>query len=139
MHENGIGHGVCTSISYKSSHQQPPKTESQDIHPHNILFNHDNCRAVELRYNGDSDTPIVPFHSTFDFRMAFIDFECAAHFGRGVSPLVRPGNIPPSDIAAPEQANLDGGEYDLFKADVFNLGRTLMKEMQRASAVSFIP
>jgi hypothetical protein len=71
--------------------------------------------------------------------MAFIDFECAVHFGKGVDPLVRPGNVPPSDIAAPEQANLDGREYDLFKADVFNLGKTLKKELQEASAVSYIP
>lgn len=57
----------------------------------------------------------------------------------GWTSLVRPSNVPPSDIAAPEQANLDGGEYDLFKADVFNLGRTLMIELQGVLAVSFIP
>jgi hypothetical protein len=71
--------------------------------------------------------------------MAFIDFECAVHFERGVDPLVYPSNVPPSDFAAPEQADANGGEYDLFKADVFNLGRTLMVELQRASEVSFIP
>jgi len=111
MHENRIGHG--------------------DLHPHNIVFNHDNMRTLEVGEPAVG-APIAPFHSTFDFRMAFIDFECAVHFEEGVLPLVRAHSLPPSDIAAPEQ--LDGGaeKYNMFAADVYSLGRTLQKELKRA-------
>jgi hypothetical protein len=86
--------------------------------------------------SGESDTPIVPFHSTFDFRMAFIDFECAVQFERGAQPLVRPNMVPPSHTAAPEQLKEGEEKYDMFSADVFNLGRTLQIEIQKARAVS---
>ena len=105
----------------------------QDIHTTNIVFNRNNSRPVEVSESGNSDTPIVPFHSTFDFRMAFIDFECAIHFEEGVEPLVRPEMVPASHIAAPEQGGED--KYDMFAADVFNLGRTLQIEFQNARSV----
>jgi len=112
MHENQIGHG--------------------DIHTGNILFNHSNSRPKEMVSSGELNTPIVPFHSTFDFRMAFIDFECAVHFQRGIEPLVRPNMVPPSHTAAPEQLKEGEETYDMFSADVFNLGRTLQREIQEA-------
>jgi hypothetical protein len=107
----------------------------QDIHSGNILFNHCNSRPKGMSDSGESDTPIIPFHSTFDFRMAFIDFECAVHFESGVETLVRPDMIPPSCNAAPEQLRV-GVKYDMFAADVFNLGKTLQIEMQKARKAS---
>jgi len=112
MHENRIGHG--------------------DIHAGNILFNHSNSRPIGMGSSGELDAPIVPFHSTFDFRMAFIDFECAVHFERGIEPLIRPNMVPPSHTAAPEQLKEGEEKYDMFLADVFNLGRTLQIEIQKA-------
>jgi hypothetical protein len=91
---------------------------------------------MEMVTSGEFNAPIVPFHSTFDFQMAFIDFECAVHFQRGIEPLVRPNMRPPSHIAAPEQLKEGEETYDMFSADVFNLGRTLQIEIQKARVVS---
>jgi hypothetical protein len=112
------------------------KFDNQDIHTGNILFNHSNSRPMEVVSSGELNAPIVPFHSTFDFRMAFIDFECAVHFQRGIEPLVRPNMVPPSHTAAPEQLNEGEETYDMFSADVFNLGRTLQIEIRKARDVS---
>jgi serine/threonine protein kinase len=115
-----------------------PRTKfaNQDIHTGNILFNHSNSRPMGMGSSGEFDTPIVPFHSTFDFRMAFIDFECAVHFQRGIEPLIRPNMVPPSHTAAPEQLQEGEETYDMFSADVFNLGRTLQIEIEKARVVS---
>jgi hypothetical protein len=44
--------------------------------------------------------------------------------------------VPPSHMAVPEQLK-DGEEmYNMFSADVFNLGRTLQIEIQKVHAVS---
>jgi len=112
------------------------KFDNQDIHAGNILFNHSNSRPIGMGSSGELDAPIVPFHSTFDFRMAFIDFECAVHFERGMEPLIRPNMVPPSHTAAPEQLKEGEEKYDMFLADVFNLGRTLQIEIQKARVVS---
>jgi len=64
--------------------------DNQGIHTGNILFNHSNSRPIGMGSSGELDAPIVPFHSTFDFRMAFIDFECAVHFETGIEPLIHP-------------------------------------------------
>jgi serine/threonine protein kinase len=135
MRENRIGHGV-RSISCQRFF---PRTEfdHQDIHTGNILFNHSNSRLLEtLGNSGESDTPIYPFYSTFDFCMAFIDFECAVLFERDVEPLVHPNMVPSSHTAAPEQLKEDEEKYDMFSAEVFNLGRILQIEIQKARKVS---
>jgi hypothetical protein len=68
--------------------------------------------------------------------MAFIDFECAVHFERGIEPLICSNMVPPSHTAAPEQLKEGDDKYDMFSADVFNLGRTLQIEIQNARVVS---
>jgi hypothetical protein len=121
-----------------------PTVQCKDIHTGNIVFNHSNRRPPEI-HTSEQNTLIIPFHSTFDCRMAFIDFECAVHFPveNGVeSKFLRPNRVPPDHTAAPEQlkardgGNSEGYGYDMFAADVFNLGRSLQREILKAFEVS---
>ena len=78
--------------------------------------------------------PAVPFHSTFDFRFAYIDFGCAVHFSPDATDhLVTAEHIPPSHFAAPEQS--EGKPYDMFASDVFNVGKVLETELEEAMQV----
>lgn len=110
MHHNLIGHG--------------------DIHRENILWNHSDWR----RWGTDDDDGPPPgflFHSTFDFRMAYIDFGCSTLFEPGQSHTIPSDSRPPSVFAAPEQT-AEGDSYDVFAADVYNLGRVLQYELDEA-------
>ncbi|EPQ54762.1 hypothetical protein GLOTRDRAFT_130116 [Gloeophyllum trabeum ATCC 11539] len=109
MHENRVGHG--------------------DIHRENILWNHSDCRGWTT---GEHDPPPgYLFHSTFDFRMAYIDFGCSTLLEPGQSRMVPSNSRPPSDFAAPEQT-AEGDSYDVFAADVYNLGKVLQWELEEA-------
>ena len=78
--------------------------------------------------------PAVPFHSTFDFRFAYIDFGCAVHFSPDATDhLVTAEHIPPSHFAAPEQS--EGKPYDMFASDVFNVGKVFQTELEEAMQV----
>jgi hypothetical protein len=46
--------------------------------------------------------------------------------------------VPPSHTAAPEQLKEGEEKYDMFSADVFNLGRTLQIEIQKARVVKHL-
>ncbi len=113
MHEHGIGHG--------------------DIHPGNLLWNHDGTRGNGVSCFVEPGHIAVPFQSTFDVRFAFIDFGFLVRFDPGdTKHLAEPGHCPPDEFAAPEQFRT-GEQYDLFALDVYNLGRVLEHELEEAT------
>jgi hypothetical protein len=76
----------------------------QDIHPGNIVFNHDAFRFRDALSLSEEELAI-PFHSTFDCRYAFIDFGSAFQFQLDAKRrMVDAGySRPPTFFAAPEQ------------------------------------
>ncbi|KAF8510905.1 kinase-like domain-containing protein [Gautieria morchelliformis] len=88
-----------------------------DIYPPNILANHVTHR------------PRGPFLRSFDFRLAYIDFEFSVCVSREV-PLVDVRCLPPTYHDLPE-VRAKKSHVDPFAADVFALGRAL-KEHVRA-------
>ena len=104
----------------------------QDIHCANILWNHDDTRNP--RADNQPGKPAVPFHSTFDFRIAFIDFGSATRFTPGeTTHFITADHIPPSAFAAPEQSQDE--PYDVLRSDVYNVGKVLEHELEEASKV----
>ena len=98
-----------------------------------MVWNHDNRRGKELDVEPGQQP--VPFQSNFDFRFAFIDFGYAIRFPPNIfDHVVRREHRPPSDFAAPEQSNFSE-PYDVFAADVFNLGKVLRFELDQAIQV----
>ncbi|KAJ7817047.1 armadillo-type protein [Mycena olivaceomarginata] len=97
-----------------------------DIHPKNILWNHETKRPRNV--SRPTTTRKSPFHSRFDFRMAYIDFGCSMKFTPGNRYLMNSGLRPPSEWAAPEQLHAE--PYDVCAADVYMLGRVLKTELE---------
>jgi serine/threonine protein kinase len=96
------------------------------------LWNHDHCRALHVEFVPGQ--PAVPFHSTFRFCFAFIDFGSAVQFSPDAADhLVTAEHMPPSHFAAPEQTQSE--PYDIFASDVFNVGRVLQTELEEAKEV----
>lgn len=99
------------------------KKIAQDIHRYNIVWNHYDSRHP-VKGPSKGSLPLDPF----DFRMAFIDFGSARSFPPNSRPLVQVTERPPDQFAAPEQL-IEGNKYDMFAADVYNLGRVLQLEL----------
>jgi serine/threonine protein kinase len=81
--------------------------------------------------------PAVPFHSTFRFCFAFIDFGNAVQFSPDATDhLITAEHMPPSQVAAPEQTQDE--PYDIFASDVFNVGRVLQNELEESKEVCIL-
>ncbi|KAK6977069.1 kinase-like domain-containing protein [Favolaschia claudopus] len=107
MHMMGVAHG--------------------DLHPENIVCNHE-----DVRFSRKSGTS---FQSTFDFQLAFIDFENSVRVPAGHSQAITTVfGIPPEPFAAPELIPAD--TVDLFAADVFSAGQLLQFELNGNTADS---
>lgn len=63
-----------------------------------------------------------PFHSTFDFQLAFIDFGSAVHFPLNASNHIICDRdcVPPVSFGAPEQPPNCHDPYDIFSVDVYS-------------------
>ncbi|KAK6977835.1 kinase-like domain-containing protein [Favolaschia claudopus] len=103
LHEQGIAHG--------------------DIHPGNIVISHDNRLARQA--------PEDDFRNEKNLEYAFLDFGSAQEPAR--ESLALPITTPPAGFCAPEQVLGQGSQaIDLFAADVYNLGKTLQRELSDA-------
>jgi serine/threonine protein kinase len=129
-------HGVrLPNDSFHPIHR-PFHDFSQDLHPDNILCNHeDRHRVAQHKWEPGMTQP--PFQSTFDCQLAFIDFGSAIRFPPNVSDhIVRNRDCaPPVSFRAPEQPPNCHGPYDIFAADVYSLGKILQYELAAASKV----
>ncbi|KAK7028411.1 hypothetical protein R3P38DRAFT_2936229 [Favolaschia claudopus] len=112
MHDHGIAHG--------------PFYSHFRIYIHGtIVWNRSDKRPREV-WEPAAGLVKPPFHSLFDFRMAYIDFGAATKFTADLR-LFASNCRPPSKWAAPEQF-LDK-PYDVCAADVFMLGKVLQGEL----------
>lgn len=109
---------------------------SQDLHPGNIVCNHEDIHPPHTRWTSGTAQPA--FQSTFDYQSAFIDFESAVRFPLdGHSHVSKCESAPPIPFAPPEcKPDI---EYDMFAADVYSLGKILQHELARSSKASCHP
>ncbi|KAF8527608.1 kinase-like domain-containing protein [Hysterangium stoloniferum] len=121
MHENGIAH--------------------RDISPINMVINHDLTKKERLQ-------PIpYPFLSTWDFRLAFIDFEFSSKYtpGSDTSTWVDTGFCGNIGFAAPENidSHVTRAEYAVLPTDVYSLGKVwdsfLTNERNNLTAIRRFP
>ncbi|KAJ7093684.1 kinase-like domain-containing protein [Mycena epipterygia] len=98
MHMHGVAHG--------------------DLHPGNIVCNHEDIQPPHTIWASGTAQPA--FQSTFDYQLAFIDFECAVRFPLDAqSHTIKCESAPPIPFAPPEcKADI---EYDMFAADVYSI------------------
>lgn len=68
--------------------------------------------------------------------MAYIDFEFSQYFCPDQDPVCSFQSRPPPAYASPEQLREE--EHNMFCADVYNLGKVLLKELEDAHKVSAI-
>jgi serine/threonine protein kinase len=127
MHIHCIAHGIGAFSQPHSRFTIIP----QDIHPKNILWNHETKRPRNV--SRPTTTRKSPFHSLFDFRMAYIDFGCSMKFTPENRYLMNSGLRPPSEWAAPEQLHAE--PYDVCAAEVYMLGRVLKEELEAGRKV----
>ncbi|KAJ7488506.1 kinase-like domain-containing protein [Mycena galericulata] len=107
-----------------------------DLHPGNVVCNHEDLHPPHTRWPNGTVQPA--FQSTFDFQLAFIDFEAATRFPtRAQNHVGKLESAPPSPFAAPEcqppSEECDSVQYDMFAADVYSLGQILLHELEIAS------
>ncbi|KIJ30966.1 hypothetical protein M422DRAFT_53565 [Sphaerobolus stellatus SS14] len=98
-----------------------------DIHPGNIVISHDNARERPACAEND-------FRKVSELEYALIDFGAAHVFPGMDSPLAYPETTPPEAFSSSEQKEQHdkGGVIDVFAADVYNLGKTLERELDAA-------
>ncbi|KAF8507725.1 kinase-like domain-containing protein [Hysterangium stoloniferum] len=121
MHENGIAH--------------------RDISPGNMVINHD------LTQRELSEPIPYPFLSTWDFRLAFIDFDFASKFtpGSDTSTWVGCGFHGNIGFAAPEvvDSHVTRAEYAVLPTDIYSLGKVwdllIKNERKLFTAIRSLP
>ena len=77
------------------------------------------------------------FHTGYHCQLAFIDFGSAVLFPPDTTNHIvkKQSTSPPTEFAAPEQ-DIDSDEgYDMFLADIYNLGKVLQSELSQANHV----
>ncbi|KAJ7808020.1 kinase-like domain-containing protein [Mycena olivaceomarginata] len=117
-----------------------------DLHPGNVVCNHEDLHPPHTRWPPGTTQPA--FQSTFNFQLAFIDFEAATRFPtQAQSHVGKLESAPPSPFSAPEcqpaceeseteecaTQECETVEYDMFAADVYSLGQILLHELEAAS------
>ncbi|KAJ7793740.1 hypothetical protein B0H14DRAFT_2622560 [Mycena olivaceomarginata] len=106
-----------------------------DLHPGNVVCNHEDLHPPHTRWPPGTTQPA--FQNTFNFQLAFIDFEAATRFPtQAQSHVGQLESAPPSPFSAPEcqpaceeseteecaTQECEIVEYDMFAADVYSLG-----------------
>ncbi|KAJ7434816.1 kinase-like domain-containing protein [Mycena galericulata] len=104
MHTEGVAHG--------------------DLHPGNIVCNHEDIHPAHTRW--PSGKPQPAFQSTFDYQLAFIDFEFAVRFT--AQNHIREFEQGPPDAFRPPECS-DDAKYDVLAADIYSLGQVLKHEL----------
>ncbi|KAJ7833685.1 hypothetical protein B0H14DRAFT_2591293 [Mycena olivaceomarginata] len=122
-----------------------------DLHPGNVVCNHEDLHPPHTRWPPGTTQPA--FQNTFNFQLAFIDFEAATRFPtQAQSHVGQLESAPPSPFSAPEcqpaceeseteecaTQECEIVEYDMFAADVYSLGQILLHELEAASEASHI-
>lgn len=104
--------------------------ESQDFHFLNILWNHDDLRLTERAPDYKKLT------RDFNFHMGIIDFGASVRFPNGCTDYSIPCRHdagPAGVYRSPEQDQEEGKTFDLFAADVYALGQTLIHNVRHIS------
>ncbi|KAJ7593659.1 hypothetical protein C8J56DRAFT_1043458 [Mycena floridula] len=60
-----------------------------------------------------------------DYHLAYINFGSSIQFSSSDYHVQRQPPQPPLEFAAPEQISESEGSYDMFAADIYNLGKVL--------------